>query len=145
MKKIFLGALVAVLVTLGFGLLSAASVTAGAQSCDVYGPDCPVPTQHSGGGGTTTTTVVGVSKSSVTTTTVADQAHVDALTVTAAPAPASASDTATPAASAAPATDAKEASLAFTGGDIGGLVAIAFCLVALGFVVVRTSRRRATD
>jgi hypothetical protein len=136
MKKIFLGALVAVLVTLGFGLLSATSMNAGAQDCNPYGPDCPTPTQHNGGGGTTTT-VVGVSNSSVTTTTVADTAHVDALTVTAAPA----SDTASP----APAADTKDTSLAFTGGDIGGLVAIAFCLVALGFVVVRTSRRRATD
>jgi hypothetical protein len=121
MKKILLGSLVAVLITLGFGLLGATGASAGTQSCDVYGPNCPAPTPHS------TTTVV---------TTTTEAAHVEALTVTAAPAAA---------APATAATTTPSSSLAFTGGDIGGLVAIALCLVGLGFVVVRTSRRRATD
>jgi hypothetical protein len=124
MKKIYLGVLVAVLVTLGFGLLSAASASASTESCDPYGPSCVTPQL------VTTTTVP-----DVTTTTA--PAQVEALTVTAAPAATTAA--------AAPASTTPSSSLAFTGGDIGGLVAIGLCLVGLGLVVVRTSRRRATD
>jgi hypothetical protein len=123
MKKIYMGALVAILVSLGLGLLGAASASASTESCDPYGPSCVTPQQ------VTTTTAPGV-----TTTTA--PASVEALTVTAAPT--------TPAA-VAPASTTPSSSLAFTGGDIGGLVAIALCLVGLGLVVVRTSRRRATD
>ena len=132
MKKILLSTVAALMVSLGVGLVSVAA-PAGAQSqCEVYGPSCPNPTPRGGGdGGTTTTTVAGTPSAQSTPST---PAQVQAATATAEQ----------PAAESA-AASADESSLAFTGGDIAGIVALALGLLVVGMVVLRSSRRRATN
>jgi hypothetical protein len=119
MKKLFAGLMVAVVVALGLGAMLLAGSSAGAQTGDCY-TGCSR--------GATTTTVV-----STTTVTVSEQsATVQAETATATPASVEA------------ATATKSDSLAFTGGDIAGMVLIALVFLGGGVLIVRLGRRNGT-